>query len=177
MQPVAVQEEIQQMQENKLSPGNSISKTIIDFFMSISIFDAINMEELKVIAKHMNIITLNAGEILFEESDPARYICFIMDGTLDVIKRPEADKLVVLETLHQGQSIGEISVIDDLPRSATIQANTATTLFVLSKSAFDFILEKHSRIGVKLLKGISRLVCYNLRKTSNRLVDYLLPLQ
>lgn len=165
------------MQKNQLPPGNSLSKTIIDFFMSISIFDAINREELKVIAKHMNIITLNTGEILFKESDPAGYICFIVDGMLEVIKHSGTESPVVLETLQRGQSIGEISVIDSLPRSAMIRANTASTLFVLSKSAFDFILEKHSKIGVKLLKGIARLICYNLRKTSNRLVDYLLPIQ
>ena len=163
------------MQENKLSSGGNLSKSIVDFFMSISIFDKINEEELKVIAKHMNVIELNAGEILFAEHDTGYYMCFIVDGILDVIKKSEKGGKVVLETLHRGQSIGEISVIDNLPRSATIQANTKSKLFILSESAFNLILEKHARIGVKLLKGISRLLCFNLRKTSNRLVDYLLP--
>jgi len=49
-------------------------------------------------------------------------------------------------------------------------------LYILSKSAFDMILERHSKIGIKLLKGIARLLSYNLRKTSSRLTEYIAPL-
>lgn len=152
---------------------NNLSKDIIDFFMSMPIFDRINAEELKVVAKHMNTLELDPDEILFKEFEKGNYVCFIVEGELDIIKKSEATgKDVILTTLHKGQSIGEMSIIDDFPRSATVRARQETMLFILSKSAFDLILERHSKIGIKLLKGISRMLSNYLRKTSNRLADY-----
>jgi CRP-like cAMP-binding protein len=157
--------------------GNNLSKEIIDFFINIPLFEKINGEEVKVIARHMNTIDLNSGDILFRESDKGNYVFFIKEGRLDVLKKSETSgENVTLATLTEGQSIGEMSVIDDFPRSATIRAVSRTKLYILSKSAFDMILNKHPKIGIKLLKGISRLLSQNLRETSNRLAEYIPPL-
>jgi len=129
------------------------------------------------VARHMESIDLNAGDILFRESEKGNYVFFIKEGQLDVLKKSETSgSNVTLATLCEGQSIGEMSIIDDLPRSATIQARSRTKLYILSKSAFDMILNKHPKIGIKLLKGISRLLTRNLRETSIRLADYIPPL-
>ena len=155
---------------------SSVSRAIIDFLINIPIFDRINGEELKVVAKHMNVVDLDEGETLFNESDKGNYVCFIVEGILEVIKKSKSGSEVLLATLYRGQSIGEMSVIDDYPRSATARARERTTLYILSKSAFEMILERHSKIGIKLLNGIARLLSYNLRKTSNRIAEYIAPL-
>lgn len=157
--------------------GNNLPREMIDFFINLPLFEQINAEEVKVVARHMESIDLNAGDILFRESDKGNYVFFIKEGQLDVLKKSEASgSNVTLATLSEGQSIGEMSIIDDLPRSATIQARSRTKLYILSKSAFDMILNKHPKIGIKLLKGISRLLTRNLRETSIRLADYIPPL-
>ena len=155
----------------------NLSKAIVDFFLGIPIFSRMNAEEVKLVAKHMNVIELQPGETLFEESDRGSFMCFIAHGTLDVIKQPGVgDQEITITTVRQGQSIGEMSVIEDLPRSATIKARENTKLFILSQAAFDHVLGKHSHIGIKLLKGITILLSNNLRKTSSRLADYMLPI-
>jgi CRP/FNR family cyclic AMP-dependent transcriptional regulator len=83
---------------------------------------------------------------------------------------------VVISTLSKGRSIGEMSVIDKTPRSATVKAKTKATLVALSAEGFDLILDQYPKIGIKILKGISRLLSQNLRKTSSRLADHLLPM-
>ncbi len=154
-----------------------LSKAIVDFFMGIPIFSRMNAEEVKLVAKHMNVIDLQPGETLFEESDRGSFMCFIAHGTLDVIKQPSgADQEIIITTVRKGQSIGEMSVIENMPRSATIKARDNTKLFILSQAAFDLVLAKHSHIGIKLLKGITVLLSNNLRKTSSRLADYMLPI-
>ena len=70
----------------------------------------------------------------------------------------------------------QMSVIDLLPRSAIIKAKTKTTLLTLSQEKLNYILAEQSSVGVKILKGIARLLSMNLRKTSSRLADYMLPL-
>ena len=154
--------------------GEDPSREIIDFFMNQPIFDRMNAEELKVVARHMSIIELAPGGILFHESDKGNFVCFIVRGELDVIKKAGVDGHGArLARLSVGQSIGEMSIVDDAPRSATAMAYTQTLLYTLSKSAFDHILERHTKIGGKMLKGISRLLCANLRETSRRLADYI----
>lgn len=157
--------------------GNNLLREMIDFFINLPLFEQINAEEVKVVARHMESIDLNAGDILFRESDKGNYVFFIKEGQLDVLKKSETSgKNVTLTTLCEGQSIGEMSIIDDFPRSATIQARSRSKLYILSKSAFDMILNKHPKIGIKLLKGISRLLTRNLRETSSRLAEYIPPL-
>jgi CRP-like cAMP-binding protein len=93
-----------------------------------------------------------------------------------VVKKSETGESIVISTLSKGDSIGEMAVIDELPRSATVKARTKSTLITLSQDNFNYILAEHSTTGVKVLKGIARLLSMNLRKTSSRLADYMLPL-
>jgi CRP-like cAMP-binding protein len=81
-----------------------------------------------------------------------------------------------LSTLAKGRSIGEMSLIDNITRSATIKARNHTKMVKLSRKGFDSILDSFPRIGNKILKGIARLLSLNLRKTSSRLADYMLPM-
>lgn len=153
---------------------NILSSEIIDFFMQMPVFGRINGEELRVVARQMSVMELEEGDILFKESEKGSFICFISEGELDVIKTSEtSEEGVILATLKKGQSIGEMSIIDNCPRSASVKAKTKALLYILSKSAFDMILERHPRIGIKLLKGISKMLSENLRETSRRLADFI----
>jgi len=69
-----------------------------------------------------------------------------------------------------------MAVIDEFPRSAAVKARTKSTLLTLSGDNFNYIVEGHSSVDVKILKGIPSLLSMNLRKTSSRLADYMLPL-
>ena len=160
----------------KRTNDREISQKITDFLIAIPIFDHLTPEELQIIAQYVKPIDVNPGEIIFEEGDKGDYVCFVVDGTLDVIKKSITGENIVISTLPKGRSIGEMSVIDDFTRSATVKARTKATLVTLSRENFDYIMSKHATIGIKILKAISRLLSLNLRKTSSRLADYMMPL-
>ncbi len=165
------------MGESKQEADRVMSQAIIEFLiLNIPILGTLKDKELMVIEKYLNFIELTPGEIVFEEGDRGDYVCFVVEGSLDVLKRAETGQDIVISTLSKGRSIGEMSVIDDLPRSASVKARTKATLLTLSRENFDYILAEHATIGVKILKGVARLLCLNLRKTSSRLADYMLPL-
>jgi len=157
--------------------GDHVSRDMIDFFINMPIFDRINEEEIKVIARHMNTVELGPNQVLFQESEKGNYVFFIKEGELDVIKKSETSGAdVIIAILGKGRSVGEMSIIDDSPRSATIRARSHALLYILSKSAFDLILNRNPKIGIKLLKGISCLLSSSLRDTSKKLADYIPPL-
>lgn len=164
------------MKETKVIQEGKMRDAIIDFLIELPLFDKLKTSELRVIVKRMNFIEIDKGEILFKEGDKGNYVCFIVDGTLGVMKESVTGESVVITALSKGRSIGEMSVIDDFPRSATVKARTEAKLVILTQEGLELILEEDPKIGVKILKRISRLLSLNLRKTSSRLADYMLPL-
>jgi len=165
------------MEGTTTATGSAITQAIIDFLiLNIPILARLKDKELRTIEKYMNLIDVIPGQTVFKEGDRGDYVCFVVDGALDVVKESASGESIVIATLSKGGSIGEMAVIDELPRSATIKARSKSTLITLSQENFNYILAEHSAIGVKILKGITRLLSMNLRKTSSRLADYMLPL-
>lgn len=151
------------------------STELIDLLIDIPIFDSLDPDELRMIVKFMNVVEAKAKEIVFREGDRGDYVCFVADGVLDILKRGEGGGYVVLSSLPRGRSIGEMAILDNFPRSATVRARSQASLVTLSRSSFEGILDKYPRIGIKILQGVARLLSLNLRKTSSRLADYMLP--
>ena len=163
------------MKKTQSKSEREIRETIIDSLIDSPLFYGLGEDELKVVAGHVDYSKIEAGGILFREGDRGDSVCFVLEGTVDIIKESSPGGEVVLTSLPKGRSIGEMSVIDNFPRSATAKARTETSLLTLTQKTFDQILKNHPEIGIKILIGISRHLSLKLRKTSSRLVDYLLP--
>jgi CRP/FNR family cyclic AMP-dependent transcriptional regulator len=168
------------MKKARPLPEAKVRKVVKDFLKSFPFFETLTSEELLVAVEHINFLEVEPEEILFKEGDAADCVYFVIEGKLDVIKeslggRSKAER-VVITTLSKGRSIGEMSVIDKTPRSATVKVREKAILATLKADGFDLLLLNHPRIGIKILKGIARLLSLNLRKTSSRLAEYMLPL-
>jgi len=164
------------MKEIKVAKNPKIREIITDFLIDLPLFNGFSADELATITQQLNLIEMDKKEILFNEGDQGDYMCFIIEGSLDVIKYSGAGEYVLISELTKGRSIGEMSVIDDAPRSATIRARMRSKLLTLPRKDFDFLIRENPKLGIKILKRISRLLSLNLRKTSSRLADYMLPL-
>lgn len=151
-----------------------LTETIIDFLIGLPLFDDLTSGELKTVAKHMTFIEIKKNDVLFYEGDKGNYMCFVVDGMLEVVKQTEHQTEAVISTLARGRSIGEMSVIDNFPRSATVRAKTPATLLVLTREAFETLLTTHTHLGIKLLKSLARLLSMNLRKASSQLADFMI---
>lgn len=149
------------------------NKTALIFALEkIPFFDDLDDEELDRLMQYMSLYEIEEGETLFEEGDIGRYVGFVVEGTLEVLKKSVTGSKVSIATLSRGYSIGEMSLIDQEPRSATIRAKKKATLAVLSQSAFKIVLRDHQEMAIKILIGFARFQTENLRKTSNQLNAY-----
>ena len=161
--------------------GIRMEEALTDFLIHFPFFDRLSRNELDLVANHIHIVELDPEEVLFKEGDKADGVFFIVDGELDVIKEPRNRNQwgidnVVIAKLSKGRTIGEMSVIDKIPRSATVKAVKKSTLVNMTGSGFDLVLKDYPEIGVKILKGMAKLLSLNLRKTSSMLVDSLIPI-
>lgn len=147
---------------------------LIDIIMDIPFFEKLDGRQLAVVAKHMNYYEVSEGEILFKEGQAGDSVCFVVAGALDVYKQTSTPgKQVCIATISKNKSIGEMAVIDEYTRSATVSASKDSAIVSLTKSGFDAILEENPEVGIAILKRIASLVSMNLRRTSSRLADYI----
>ena len=159
MNAVTQQEEMEMIEE------------VIEMMGSIPMFDKVASGQLRIIAAHMDIIQLHARGLLFSEGHNSDYMCFVVAGTLEVLKQSDNGKRVKVSTLSRGRSIGEMALLDTFPRSATVIAETECTLLTISRDSFDKILERHPRAGISFLKSIARVLSLHLRRASGQLAD------
>ncbi len=138
----------------------------------IPFFDALIEKDIDVLMNYMSLYELAAGEVLFKEGQVGQYVAFVVEGTMEVLKKTITGADIVITTVGQGYSIGEMSLIDKAPRSATLRARSKATLAILAQNAFKIILKNHPAMGIKILIGFARFQTENLRKTSNRLNAY-----
>jgi len=153
-----------------------MSERLSDHLGLIPIFSGLSEQELQAIEKYMFFNKVEPGEFVFKEGEKGDYVCFVASGALDVIKFNQHAQPVVITTLARGGSIGEMALIDKLTRSASIRACTPTSLIVLTRKGFEMILKLHPDIGIKILKGVASLLSINLRKTSDKLAEFMPPL-
>ena len=156
--------------------NNNFPKTLVDFIRDIPLFESLNQDELQVVVGYLKIIELKSGEILFHEWDKADFVCFIEQGRLNIMRKKNADNYLVLNTLGRGRSIGELTIIENFPRSTTVKAKEDARLVLLYREKFELIIKNDCDIGIMILKGLAGLLGQNLRKTSSRLADNMLPL-
>jgi CRP-like cAMP-binding protein len=165
------------MQGAKPISAGKVRQAITDFLTYFPFFASLNAEEHDIVTGHIDVFEMDEGKILCIEGDKADCIYFVVEGELEILKESvSGQKLgidrVVIATLGKGSSIGEMSLVDKSPRSATVRTKTKVVLVAMPFKAYNLLLESYPRIGIKILTGIAQLLCRNLRKTSGRLADY-----
>ncbi|MEW5735631.1 MAG: cyclic nucleotide-binding domain-containing protein [Thermodesulfobacteriota bacterium] len=150
-------------------------EAIYRYLATLPLFDGMEPEELGIVAAHMHLFSAEEGDLVFEEGEKGNYVCFVVGGILDVIKDAASGERAQIAELSAGDSIGEMAVVDNFPRSATVVAKTPATLLTMTSTDFNQLLLSHPAVGIKILKGIARILSINLRKTSSQLADYMLP--
>lgn len=143
----------------------------VTYLHKFPLFQGLSEDNMLIAEEHMYETRLEPQEYLFREGDEGSFVCFVVDGAIEVTKKNSSGKEVCLAELHAGQSIGEMSIIDDQLRSASVRALTACSLLVLTKKGFSLLEEQHPAIAVVMLKHFTRMLSVNVRQTSEGLVD------
>ncbi len=108
------------------------------------------------------------GSTLFVEGMAGEVLYIIKSGGVEIIKKTDKGE-VVLSTLHAGEFLGEMSLIDDSKRSATARVSTESSLVVITKKCFVDMLKGDPHITSKLLMHILKVTASRLRATDKRL--------
>lgn len=154
---------------------NVFHEAIMQCLSNIAIFSDLTAEELEIAAEHMHLLRVSKGGAVFNEGDPGDFVCFVVDGNLKVVKTTDNGTEREIAKLSNGSSIGEMAVIGNFPRSATVKSHADATLLTLTRKRLDLICDDHPQVGVKIMRGIAELLSEHLRKTSENLSELMPP--
>ncbi len=113
-------------------------------------------------------VEIKAEELIFEEGDLGTEMFIVQQGKVAILKRYNGREQQ-LALLGQGDFFGEMSVLEDLPRTATARAASDCRLLQINGSTFDQMLRKNPEIAVRMMRKLSR----RLRETDMRLREAL----
>jgi CRP-like cAMP-binding protein len=130
---------------------------------SLTIFRDLDKKELEIIQKHIFEQNVKKDSMLFMEDMPGEFLYIIMSGRVDIIKETIDKEKIVLASMGANEIIGEMSLIDSQPRSATGVTSEDSVLLVINKQNFDEMLQSDPRIAAKLLIGLLKTVSGRLR--------------
>ncbi len=127
----------------------------------------------KKLAAFMNVYQVPKETLLFYEGDKNAYLVLIVKGQVCAVKFDSQHNPRRIATLGVGKTIGEMSIIDGEPRSASAVTATDATLMVMTMDNFNRLLNEWPRVAVILVLKIAKLMSQYLRQTSGRLIDHL----
>lgn len=137
------------------------------FLRRVYFFKDLTDDEVALIARLGREATYAAGEVIFRETSPADKFYIVLDGTVEVWKNFETAGQDWLAEHGAGHLFGEMSLIDDLPRSASIVAKTDARVLYLPRDDFNTVLTTHPNIALSLLRSLSAMV----RKSNESFVE------
>jgi CRP-like cAMP-binding protein len=122
-------------------------------------------KELSGLQKVMTTVRLAGGEILFRRGDPGDAFYVIEAGQVRVFTFDEEGRELTLNTMGPGEGFGELALVDEQPRSASVSAIGSTTLRRLSRE--DFMARVHTS------PSLSQLVVRLLSQRARHMTDYI----
>ena len=120
---------------------------------SVSLFRKLDRRDVRSLARLVKEQSYPPGKLIVIEGQPGLGLYVIAEGSADVVQGGR-----VLRTLKDGDFFGEMSLIDDMPRTADVRAATQVRCLTLAKWEFLGELESHPKMALPLLPMLSRRV-------------------
>jgi voltage-gated potassium channel len=113
-----------------------------DLLLNVPLFSRAGDAFLREVALHLRPFVCLPGDLIVRAGDPGREMFFLSRGAVEVLG-PDGN---VLNTLHDGDFFGEIALLTDAPRTASVRAVTASDLYVLDKTMFGRIVSAYPEV-------------------------------
>jgi CRP/FNR family transcriptional regulator, cyclic AMP receptor protein len=148
------------------------------FFKKIYLFQDLNEPELRQVLHRTEQRDFAAGEIILHEGDPGDSLFIMAAGEVQITKQltlvldedTPKERVFIRLKAEQGVFFGEMALLENETRSATVTALTDCTVLELHQKDFLELIGSNSTMGVKLLLRLAQVLSRHLRKTNQDVV-------
>jgi CRP-like cAMP-binding protein len=126
----------------------------LDLIRRVPLFSMLTTDQAQVIADGVIKRRFRRGEIIVEQGRKSDALFILLSGRARVITSDSRGREVILAVLEAGDYLGEMSLIDNEPHSATVRAEVQTDVLVLGRSEFAACLPENSSLSYAILRGL-----------------------
>jgi CRP/FNR family transcriptional regulator, cyclic AMP receptor protein len=117
----------------------------------VPLFDGLSKKELAQLARLSEDLEVEPGKVLCKEGEIGKEFFVIVDGKVKVNRKGSR-----VATRGSGEFVGEIALLEDLPRTATVTAETPVRLFVLTRKDFRHLVDVNPGVERKVMRALAR---------------------
>lgn len=140
----------------------------LELLRNIPLFSNVEPSQLKLLAFTSDRLTFAPGQELFHQGDSGDTAYIIMDGEADVTVGTPAGEISVAK-VSKNDLIGEIAILCDVPRTATVKAISEVTTLVITKDLFFRLVADFPQMGIEIMRELAR----RLERTTAQLCEAL----
>ena len=127
----------------------------------------LDLTEIGILAEHLEQRTYAPGAIIIEEGAPADSLYFLLAGSVDVSVVRGGDGIAtILASIDAGNVFGELALLGDHPRTASVIAASPARVLELSAAGLAAVIRHNPEIRAKLLSGVGRSLSERLRQAN-----------
>jgi len=124
-----------------------------------------NEDELEILSEYFQEIRYNSGDKIYSKGTVGIGMGIIVKGQVEV-SITESEQKIILAKVGENETIGELSLLSDEPRSADVTASGIVTLIVISKPKFEELFKEEPVISSKFLLQITRILSQRIRNSN-----------
>ena len=144
----------------------SLLNAEVDLLRRVPLFAGIEPARLKLLAYTSDVVTYRENQVLFKRGDVGDAAYVIIKGDAEVIV-PSNGGDIPIAILHDGDFVGEIAILCDTPRTATVRAKSELKALRIRKEPFFELLHQFPEMAVEM----TRLLAERLTRTTAELVE------
>ncbi len=122
---------------------------------NVSLFSDLPEDDLQAISSLATTRTYPKNTIIISEGDDSDSLYAILTGKVKVFLSDDDGREIIINILGEGQYFGELALLDDSPRSASVMTIEETKLAVISKSAFEDCLTRNPVLALRIIRELS----------------------
>ena len=122
---------------------------------NVSLFSGLPQSDLDAISKLATTRTFPRNTIIISEGDTSDSLYAVLSGKVKIYLSDDEGKEIIINIQGAGEYFGELALLDDSPRSASVMTIETCKLAIISKTAFDECLEAHPQIALRVIRGLS----------------------
>lgn len=130
--------------------------TNLDLIRRVPLFSMLTNDQAQLIADSVVKRKLRRGELVVEQGRKSNTLFILLNGRARVLTSDARGREVILAVLESGDYVGEMSMIDNEPHSATVRCEVQTDVLVLGRSDFARVLPDNSSLSYAILRGLVR---------------------
>ncbi len=132
-----------------------MAKPLTNQLKNIPLFHDLPDRDLNDLARKVTERSYAAGEALVRKGETGDALFLIVDGAVKIVSENAQGEELVLNQCGPGETIGEMSLLDQSPRSASVVALSATRVLELDRAAFTEIINQQPELSLLLIRSIS----------------------